>query len=71
MNIEKCFTPYPDYEITVPTLRQIVPTCRPDYSGYETRRLLNETRALNQQLREQLAEVNRRLNALEDYRDGK
>lgn len=69
-NIENCFTSYPDYMITEHTLHQMVPTCRPDYSGYETRRVLNETRELNRQLREQLNEMSLRLSELEKYREG-
>lgn len=32
-SIESCFTAYPDYEITAPTLRQLVPTTRADHSA--------------------------------------
>lgn len=62
-NIESCFTAYPDYEITAPTLRQIVPTTRPDYSSP----LLSELRETNRYLRYRIDEMNARLMVLENF----
>ncbi len=62
-NIEQCFTAYPDYEITAPTLRQLVPTTRPDYSSP----LLSELRETNRYLRYRIDEMNARLMVLENF----
>ena len=62
-NIESCFTAYQDYEITAPTLRQLVPTTRPDYSSP----LLSELRETNRYLRYRIDEMNARLIAIENF----
>lgn len=62
-SIEQCFTAYPDYEITSPTLRQMVPTTRPDYSSP----LMNELRETNRYLRYRINEMNARLIAIENF----
>ncbi len=62
-NIESCFTAYPDYEIIAPTLRQVVPTTRPDYGSP----LLSELRETNNYLRYRIEEMNARLIALENF----
>lgn len=62
-NIEKCFTAYPDYEIIAPTLRQLVPTTRPDYGNP----ILSELRETNNYLRYRIEEMNTRLMALENF----
>ena len=62
-NIESCFTAYQDYEITAPTLRQLVPTTRPDYSSP----LLSELRETNRYLRYRIDEMNARLIVLENF----
>lgn len=62
-NIESCFTAYPDYGIIAPTLRQVVPTTRPDYGSP----LLSELRETNNYLRYRIEEMNARLIALENF----
>ena len=62
-NIESCFTAYQDYEIIAPTLRQVVPTTRPDYGSP----LLSELRETNNYLRYRIEEMNARLIALENF----
>ncbi len=62
-NIESCLTAYTDYEIIAPTLRQVVPTTRPDYGSP----LLSELRETNNYLRYRIEEMNARLIALENF----
>lgn len=62
-SIESCFTAYPDYEITAQTLRQLVPTTRPDYGSP----LLSELRETNNYLRYRIEEMNARLITLENF----
>lgn len=68
MNIEKCFTTYPDYEITVPTLKRMIPH-RQTPSDLEMYTFMREIRSLNQKLQEQMSEIQQRLSALETYRE--
>lgn len=60
---------FPDYGIIGMTLNPFFPMNCPDHSGYETLRLLQETKRLNQALQEQLNEMSTLLKALEEYRE--
>ena len=60
---------YPNYGIIGMTLNPFFPMNCPDHSGYETLRLLQETKRLNKVLQEQLNEMKTLLNNLERYRE--